>query len=370
MGYSRRLGLFARLKPTLRMLESGSESVGRWCRETAKSFRCFGSLAVEVEPVTTIRVTRAPTRQAMELIGPADLQLDEVTHAMLDDVADLARQINDIRPLSEDVLRQLQDSLLSERVFSSNAIEGNTLTIRETRLILQTRTIYDNRRKREAQEALNLGDAALRMEQFLSDEGAWHDAAKFLSIHQVLMKGLNDSIGGVIRHRDVMILGARRQPPGAEQVPSLLDAFFDRLANNENANGLILAAWAHWAIARVHPFEDGNGRMARLWQDLILLRSRLTVAIVRPQEREAYLNALAQADEGEFNPFAQVICQRVIATLQTYINARRRPISSKDGQRSSSAKLPPEKRRNDGWHSSAGATPSNRCKTRSSDALP
>jgi Fic/DOC family len=83
-----------------------------------------------------------------------------------------------------------------------------------------------------------------------------------------------------------------------------------------------LAAWAHWAIARVHPFEDGNGRMARLWQNLVLLRSRLTVAIIRPQDREAYLNALAQADEGEFNPFAQLICQRVIASLHTYINAQ------------------------------------------------
>ena len=258
----------------------------------------------------------------MELIGPADVRLDEVTTAMLDDVADLARQINDIRPLSGEVLRELKDKLLGERVFSSNAIEGNTLTIRETRLILQTKTIYDSRRKREAQEALNLGEAALRIEQFLNEEGAWHNSGKFASIHEVLTKGVNDSIGGVIRHRDVMIFGARRQPPGALEVPSLLEATFNHLATNESTDGVILAAWVHWAIARVHPFEDGNGRMARLWQDLILLRSRLTVAIIRPQEREAYLDAPAQADEREFNPFAQLICQRVMGTLQTYINAQ------------------------------------------------
>ncbi len=258
----------------------------------------------------------------MELFGPADVRLDEVTNAMLDDVADLARQINDIRPLSGEVLRQLKETLLGDRVLSSNAIEGNTLTLRETRLILQTKTIYDSRRKRESQEALNLGEAALRIELFLNEEEAWHDTAKFASIHEVLMKGVNDSIGGVIRHRDVMTLGARRQPPGALDVPSLLDVMFNHLAASEGTNGLVLAAWAHWAIARVHPFEDGNGRMARLWQDLILMRSRLEVAIIRPQEKEAYLDALARADDGEFNPFAQLVGHRVIGTLQIYINAQ------------------------------------------------
>ena len=62
--------------------------------------------------------------------------------------------------------------------------------------------------------------------------------------------------------------------------------------------------------------------MARLWQDLLLLRSRLTVAIIRPQDRQAYLENLAQADEGNFNPLAQLICQRVMSTFQTYLNAQ------------------------------------------------
>jgi len=71
----------------------------------------------------------------MELPTPADIHLDEVTKTMLTDLAELARQVNEIRPLSPAVLRQVRDELFGERVFSSNAIEGNTLTIRETRLI-------------------------------------------------------------------------------------------------------------------------------------------------------------------------------------------------------------------------------------------
>jgi len=258
----------------------------------------------------------------MELIGPADVQLDEVTTAMLGDLADVARQVNEIRPMSNEVLRQVKDELMGERVFNSNAIEGNTLTLRETQLILQTKTIHDIRRRREAQEALNLAQAAEQIEHFLGEEGAWHDVSKFLTIHEILMKGVNDPIAGVIRHRDVMSTGARCQPPGSEEAVELLDRVFATLSEVKDVDGLVLATWIHWAIARVHPFEDGNGRMARLWQDLLLLRSRLTVAIIRPQDREDYLESLSRADDGNFNPLAQLICQRVMSTLQTYLNAQ------------------------------------------------
>ena len=110
-------------------------------------------------------------RQTMELIGPTDVQLDQVTTAMLGDLADVARQVNEIRPMSNEVLRQVKDELMGERVFNSNAIEGNTLTLRETRLILQTKTIHDIRRRREAQEAPNLAQAAEQIEHFLGEEG-------------------------------------------------------------------------------------------------------------------------------------------------------------------------------------------------------
>jgi fido (protein-threonine AMPylation protein) len=258
----------------------------------------------------------------MELIRPADVYLDEVTKTMLNDLAELAHRGNEVRPLAPDVLRQVRDELFGEQVFSSNAIEGNTLTIRETRLILQAKKIFDFRRKREAQEAINLGAAIEAIEKIHAKEGDWHDVASFLSVHEILMKGVNDSIAGLVRHHDVMIVGARRQPPGSSEASDLLDVLFKFLVEADGVSGFVLATWAHWAIARVHPFEDGNGRMARLWQDLILLRSSLTVAIIRPQDRQAYLDSLALADEGDFNPLLQLVCQRVMSTFQTYLNAQ------------------------------------------------
>jgi Fic family protein len=181
----------------------------------------------------------------MELIGPSDVRLDEVTTSMLSDVHELAHQVNEIRPLRPEVLRQVRDELFAERVFSSNAIEGNTLTIRETRLILQTKSILDIRRKREAQEALNLGEASGRMEQLLEVEEAWHDVSNFLAIHEILMKGVNEPIAGRIRDRDVMITGARHQPPGPMEASALIDEVFLILGQSENVHGFLLARKFH-----------------------------------------------------------------------------------------------------------------------------
>ena len=238
----------------------------------------------------------------MKLPRPAEIHLDEVTRTMLTDLADLARQVNEIRPLSLPVLRQVRDEMFAERVFSSNAIEGNTLTIRETRLILQTKTYLDVRQKREAMEALNLGAAATQIEQFLEIADAWHDMDRFRTIHEVLMKGVNDHIAGVIRNCDVDDRRASDSPQTDKRCgiqPSRSFPFSGTMPRS--------TVW-YWqdsgplGHSRVHPFMDGNGRMARLWQDLLLLRSRLTVAMIRPQDRQAYLENLAKADEGTSIP--------------------------------------------------------------------
>ena len=259
----------------------------------------------------------------MDLPRPSEIKIDEVTGTMLEDLNALAYQVNTIRPLDEAVLHLVNDELLGERVYNSNKIEGSTLTLGETRLILQKQTYIDVQKKREAREALNLGEAVRKIEQLLESEGAWHDVSRFLEVHEILMKGVNDRITGVLRNRDVMIRGAKHQPPGPHEVSDLVDRFFEYSHEaKESTHGLILATWTHWAIARIHPCEDGNGRMARLWQDMLLLQGRFTVAIIQAQDREAYLKTLSQADEGDFNPLTQLVCQRVMSTLQLYLNAQ------------------------------------------------
>ena len=254
----------------------------------------------------------------MELFLPDQIPLNGPSLGLIEDVEETARRVNEDRPLTSDVVDRILNDLLGDRVFSSNAIEGNTLTLGETLHVLQTGHI-DVGRKREATEACNLGQAITEIAKLVAGEESCYSPDVFLSIHRVLLHDINDDWAGRYRGPGVMIQGAKYQPPDEKLVPMFIERVMPQLRRIEPTKVLLGATWAHWAIARIHPFHDGNGRMARLWQDLVLFRGRLTCAIIRPQDRREYLDALATADEGDFNPLVQLVAQRVAATFDKYL---------------------------------------------------
>ncbi|UCE58503.1 MAG: Fic family protein [Phycisphaerales bacterium] len=258
----------------------------------------------------------------MDFWYPNEIELDQASKALLGDVEDTARQINELRPIPADVIRRIQDGLLGMRVFASNAIEGNTLDLRETVMVLETGEI-SGRRKREHCEARNLGNAARMITGWVDDDVSCHTVERMLQVHKTLLRDISDDQRGRFRDARVMITGATYQPPPASEVPTHVEQLLDHLTHPGDATGdsmtVLLATWAHWGIARIHPFFDGNGRMARLWQDLVLLQGRLTCAIIRPEDRKDYLEALGQADEGDFNPLTQMVAQRVLLTFDEYL---------------------------------------------------
>lgn len=258
----------------------------------------------------------------MELWLPEQLTIDATSRELIGDVEKTARRVYDHRPLPSEVVRRIEDELLGERVYSSNAIEGNTLDLRETVMILK-QGIGSGGRKREAIEARNLGEAARKITEWLDGGTACHCIERFIEAHGILLSELDDQWAGRLRGHRVMIQAAKLQPPDADVVPSLVERTLARVASDPGENPVLLAAWAHWAIARIHPFHDGNGRMARLWQDLVLFQADLTCGIIRPQDRRNYLDALAEADEGDINPLLQLIAQRVVATFEKYLSAIR-----------------------------------------------
>ncbi len=259
----------------------------------------------------------------MDIPSPQEVSLNQVTQELILDVTDLARQVNERRPIPPDVIDSIQKELLGERVYNSNAIEGNTLTLRETKVILATGTMIDVGRRREATEVINLGKAIAEMEALVEDRNSWNDATRFAAVHRTLLTGIMDHAAGVIRSERVMITGAKHQPPGPSQLDALIEQFFSKLRTTTEIEPVRLATWVHWGIARIHPFKDGNGRMARLWQDLILFGHRLTASVIRQQDRNEYYLALSSADEGDFNPLTQLVARSLSKTPQIYINAQR-----------------------------------------------
>ena len=255
----------------------------------------------------------------MELFLPEQIALSPATMELMEDVAETTRRLAAFRPLPSSVMHRIVEELLGERVQASNAIEGNTLDLRETLVILAGGALITSKR-RESLEARNLGIAAQTISDWINQklDRTVHTVERLLEVHSIIFRDINDDWGGIFTPENVVISGAKHQPPDRSLVPTLVERVMERLRQPGEAPPLLLASWAHWALARIHPFRDGNGRIARLWQDLLLFQSDMTCAIIRPEDRRHYLEALTAADEGEFNLLVQLVSQRTASTLDRY----------------------------------------------------
>ncbi len=261
----------------------------------------------------------------MELVAPNNIDLDEETRALVATVHAMARRVEAAYTLPPDVVRRIKEGLLGETVYASNALEGSTLDLRETVAILR-QGVSGSARKREAAEAHNLGEAVRLITSWIDAGTGCHQSGRLCEIHGILLRDIDDQWAGRYRATRVMIRGAVHQPPRENEVAALVEQTMAASAPaGTDTDPIVLAAWAHWAIARIHPFVDGNGRMARLWQDLILVQGGLVGGVIRPEHRPEYLEALAAADEGEFTPLVSLVAQRVAATLARYEAASLRP---------------------------------------------
>ena len=268
---------------------------------------------------------------AMELVLPEQVVTSGVFRELRKDLEALRAEIDSARPLSPALVSRIATQLTEDRVHQSNAIEGNTLTRRETGQVLAAGQVIDVCRRRESLEALNLGKAIARVQNCMDQKEGYEDENRFLEIHKVLFSDLRDDIAGRYRPNRIMIRGAKYQPP-AEPAP-LMKQVFEALVD-QTVDPLVLATWCHWAIARIHPFEDGNGRMSRLWQDFILLHHQFTPAIIPLSRQTEYYQALTEADEGRFDSLLEMVTTEAIRTSQTYLNVIREDDAALDWAKS------------------------------------
>ncbi|MBD3675719.1 MAG: Fic family protein [Planctomycetaceae bacterium] len=261
----------------------------------------------------------------MDFPKPSDVVINDVSRELLKEVDSLSSEVNSRRPIPEEILKKIKEELTGRNVHNSSGIEGNTFTLRETKEVLKTGSVIDVGRKREATETINLGNAIEYVQGIAENHNTWADADIFLKVHEKLMNDLLED-SGCFRHQGVMISGAKYQPPSADKIDSLMVEFFGSLRTaleSQKVHPVVIATWVHWSIARIHPFKDGNGRMARLWQDLILFGNHLTAAIIPQQSREAYYQALISADDGKFDPLVQMIANAINDSFNVYLNAFR-----------------------------------------------
>jgi Fic family protein len=234
----------------------------------------------------------------------------------------LDERLSRLRPLSAAAWKGLQGLFAAEDVrftWASNALEGNTLTLRETQRVLEDGATIAGKSMRDHLEAVNHAAAVRRMHEIAEGDEAL-TAHVMLELHGLLLRGIDDQWAGRIRNDAVAIAGTQFRPPGADRASAGVDDSFARYAQRKQRDHpVLLAADLHYEIARLHPFFDGNGRTARLLMNAHVLQHRYPPLIIEPQDRGAYLDALDSGQErGDAAAFRLFIADAMERSLAQY----------------------------------------------------
>jgi len=231
------------------------------------------------------------------------------------------KALDSLRPLPSRLVQKLWEQMQIEFTYNSNAIEGNTLSLRETQLVIQEGITVRGKSLREHLEARNHPEAITYIEK-LAQRGSTIKQEDILKVHQLLMHGIDDQNAGKYRTSQVRVAGATFMPPPAGKIQPMINELLQTLNQNpDELRPIELAAFFHHKLVYTHPFLDGNGRTARLLMNVILMRSGYPFTILLKVDRPKYLRTLSEADNGNMVPFANFIAKCVERSLDLYLLA-------------------------------------------------
>ncbi len=224
------------------------------------------------------------------------------------------------RPLSSQVLARLKNDLALEWTYHSNAIEGNSLTLVETRIVLEEGMTIGGKSLREHFETINHAKAIDYVEDLVSEDVDIRPV-DLLKLHEIVMAGMDDHYAGRIRDMGVRIMGANFTPPSPLKVSDLLEEMIDYISDNPDGISVpVIAAVFHHRFVWIHPFTDGNGRTARLAMNLFLQRLGYPPCIILKNDRKKYYAALNQANNGNYEKITMMVLQGIERSLNLYMN--------------------------------------------------
>lgn len=228
-------------------------------------------------------------------------------------------QYRQSRPsIPELTLQSYEQAFEIEYTHNSTAIEGNTLTLIETKLVLEDGISVGGKSLREIYEQVNHRKAYRYVKECIARELPLGEKI-IKDIHAMLME--NIMVGGVYRNVDVYISGAQHTPPSPNEMYRQVKAFYADLdQKGRDLNRIELAAWTHGEFVRIHPFPDGNGRTSRLIMNYQLLANGFPAVSIAKENRLAYFDALeAYALKGDLAPFAEMIAGLTEQQLDRYL---------------------------------------------------
>ncbi|MGL4868491.1 MAG: Fic family protein [Cetobacterium sp.] len=239
---------------------------------------------------------------------------------MIEEINKKKLRLDELRPLSRETVKSIRESILLEWTYNSNAIEGNTLTLLETKVVLEGITI-GGKSIREHLEVVNHKEAILYLEEVIRKEEPFNEW-QIKNIHHLVLKGINDKYAGNYRDQQVMISGAEHIPPA----PFLLKEKMNEFINWYNTEAQSLhpierAAMVHIIFVGIHPFIDGNGRTSRLLLNLELMKNGYPPIVIKNLNRLEYYSALDIAHTtGDNSKFISLVLKESDDMLNRYLS--------------------------------------------------
>jgi Fic family protein len=237
----------------------------------------------------------------------------------------LKDELDRYRPLQQPVLQNLHEEMVLQWTYNSNAIEGNTLSLVETKIALEGLTV-GGKTLREHFEAINHREAILFVEDLVNQNevlSEWN----IRQVHQLILRNIDSVHAGVYRSVNMLISGARHRPSDAAKVAAEMAGFIAWYENHGvNLHPVERAARVHADFVKIHPFVDDNGRTARLLMNFELMKSGFPPAVLPLAKRLAYYQALDEAHCcGNYLPFFALIAEIVEQSFDPYWWALRVP---------------------------------------------
>lgn len=220
------------------------------------------------------------------------------------------------------LVKNLDDWFRVELTYTSNAIEGNTLTRRETALVVEKGLTVGGKSLQEHLEASNHAFALDWVRELAATANAVPSENELLQLHSIILRGIDDQHAGCYREVSVMLSGSSVVLPNPFKVPELMEEFIQWLKKTQDLHPVELAAEAHYRLVTIHPFVDGNGRTARLLMNLILISHGYPPAIISKRDRLAYISSLEKAQlGGSLDDYHSIIAKAVDRSLNIYLKA-------------------------------------------------
>lgn len=236
----------------------------------------------------------------------------------LQEIDEMKSKIDSFRPLSSDILKQIQEYYKIGLTYSSNALEGNTLDLAETKVVIEDGLTINGKPMRDHLETLGHASAYNKLFEIAKNEFITEDDIKCL--HKLFYEKIDSENAGKYRNKPVIVTGAGIDFPLPKELDKRMQEFTASLpAMKQEFHVVKYSAMIHALFVNIHPFIDGNGRVARLLMNLALLQSGYNITIIPPAVRADYIRALQASNHNDFEPFINFISEMVLEAQKEYL---------------------------------------------------